>query len=267
MMTNAPRPFPRFRAGFAIASLSLLLMAATTARAASTTLYSAASGLPSTQGWVTLGAGVPGSSGTQALAGGVLTQDSTPAGLATYGNFKTSPLTLDTATGFTLDFSLKVLSESHHADGQRAGFSLLFIGNDPKKSLELAFWTDKIWAYGLSGLSFTNSNQTAFDTQSTLTSYSLKVTNHQFSLFSGGSTLLSGALADYTPYAAVAPPATSVYAQSNLLFFGDDSTRAAAQVQIGQITLTPVPEPSSLMLMACGGLAVLLGALGQRRRQ
>jgi hypothetical protein len=66
--------------------------------------------------------------------------------------------------------------------------------------------------------------------------------------------LLSGALVDYS---ARGGP----YAQAGLLFFGDDTSRAESSSQWRGATLSPVPEPASVALLAAG-----LAVLAWRRR-
>ena len=129
-----------------------------------------------------------------------------------------------------------------------------------RKAIELAFWSGHVWAYDYDGLAadrFVHGADAAFDTASALQTYTLSVRHQQFTLFSGGSTLLSGALRDYT--ASGLPP----YATPNLLFFGDDSSRGTSVTQLGFVSLSPVPESASAALWLAG-LAVL-GAMAWRR--
>ncbi|MDB5895188.1 MAG: motif protein, partial [Rhodoferax sp.] len=75
--------------------------------------------------------------------------------------------------------------------------------------------------------------------------------------------LLSGDLSDHDK------AASSLYGVPGLLFFGDDTSRAGAKVEIGQISLAPaaalfVPEPGTITLFA-GGLAALVAAPARRR--
>ena len=84
-----------------------------------------------------------GATGVASLAEAV--SRTTAAGVGVYGNLRTSPVALDAAAGYTVDFSLQLLSESH-ASANRAGFSLVLVGHDPRQSLELSFWRDRVWA-------------------------------------------------------------------------------------------------------------------------
>ncbi|CAN5762625.1 hypothetical protein BH11PSE8_BH11PSE8_26350 [soil metagenome] len=220
-------------------------------------LYDPGAGtLPSQQGWTTQGFG----SFTQSVSGGVYHFDSGPSNLTSAGSALGDPpghaplSALDTAAGFTLDFSLKVVSESHAASNTRAGFSVLFTGLDPQHSLELGFWGDRVFAYDyLAPNTFTPGANAPLDT-SVMRNYSLQVQGNLYTLSSGGTSLLQGALVDYTPRGLV-------YADSGLLFFGDDTTGARSSVELGMVSLSPIPEPASAALLVAG-----LAALGLRRR-
>jgi hypothetical protein len=211
--------------------------------ASAITVYDPAAGLPSAQGWLPLVAGTPG---TQSLAGGVFRLDTTADLGTTHGNGRLSPLLLDTGLGFTLDFTVRVASEAHTSPN-RAGFSLLFVGNDPARSLELAFWAGEIFAYDYVAADpdrFVHGAGVLLDTTAAQRTYTLAVANQQFSLSTGGSTLISGALEDYT---AQGLP----YTTPNFLFFGDNTSRGASSVEVGAIVLSAIPEPGpGLMMLA-----------------
>ncbi len=156
---------------------------------------------------------------------------------------------LDTAAGFTLDFSLKVLQEAH-ADNTRAGFSFIVTGADTSKAIEIAFWTDHVWAY-TSG--FEHGADAAFATTG-MNDHALVVKNDEYTLSAGGSKLLEGSMVDYSAQGAP-------YNVASFPFFGDDTSRARSQIELGSVALAPVPEPATWALLA----ARLLG-LGWRRR-
>lgn len=235
------------------------LLATLAAHAPALTLYDPAAGtLPSAQGWVTstLGPGVPG---TQAVSAGVLDFDSTGAGVGAYGNLRTSPVALDAAAGYTVDFALQVLSESH-ASTNRAGISLLLVGSDPRQSLELSFWTDRVWAATYDAAApdrFVQGPGAAFDTAAALTAYRLQVQGGGYTLSAGGRALFAGTLQDY---AAQGQP----YTLADAVFFGDDSSRGSARARFGTLAVSPVPEPASAALLLAGG--ALLVAARRRRR-
>ena len=230
--------------------LSLLLPVAVcvplTAAAATQTLYNAAlNSLPSAQGWSVLAIGAAAS---ESVAGGLYTLDTTGAGVGIYGNARISATPLDTAAGFTLSFSLKVLAESH-TDSSRAGYSVLVVGADPTRAVEIAFWTDHVWTYDYSG-GFVHGADASFATGA-MHNYSLAVAGQQYQLSADGNLLLSGALKDYTPGGAP-------YTTPNFIFFGDDTSRGVSVTQVGSVALTPVPEPAPLAMWLAGLAAAAL---------
>lgn len=239
------------RAAAARASIvSLLLGACLALPAAAVTLYDPSAGTPpSSQGWSVLAAGAAAAEST---AGGLYTLDTTGAGVSYYGNGRIAPLVLNTAVGFDLSFSLAVTSETH-VDNTRSGYSVIVTGADPTHELELAFWSGNVWAYDYSAGSFVHGADVALDT-GVLRSYTLSVRNQQYTLSSGGTLLLSGALKDYTAFGAP-------YSTPNFVFFGDDSSRGDSVTRLGLVTLVPVPEPAPAALFAAG-----LSLLAWRRR-
>lgn len=221
---------------------------------ASTTLYDPALGTPpSAQGWLPLALGNPAGQG---VAGGLYALDTTGAGVSIWGNSRVSPVPLDTQTGFDLSFSLQVLGESHTSPN-RAGYSLVMVGGQASRALELGFWADQIWAQKYDANQpdrFVHDIDVAFDTTAALTPYTLAVRQQQFTLSAAGTALLSGALRDYTP-------AGLLYTTPNFLFLGDNSSRGSSISRLGEVSLSPVPEPSLALLLALG-----LAGLALRRR-
>ena len=219
------------------------------------TLYDSALGtVPAQQGWLTW----PPGAYTQSV-GGNLYNFSTMANIGSQAG--STPLVLrplDTAAGFQLDFVLRVVQEEHSTP-QRAGFSVIAVGQDPTHGIEINFWTDRVGSYyGYNvpeGDPFTQGPSQAFDATQ-LTSYRLRVQNQSFTLSAGGVVLFGGALQDYSPQ--------SPYSTPNFMYFGDDSGSARSSVQLGLVTLSAVPEPSAPLLWAVGLAAV--GALARRRR-
>jgi hypothetical protein len=239
---------------FVVTALGALLWSAANAQ---TLLYNPSLGLPATQGWLPLVVGTPG---TQGIAGNLYQLDTTADINTTHGNGRLSPVVLNTQTGFTLNFSLRVAAENHSSNN-RAGFSMLFVGNDPTQSLELAFWNNEVFAYDYVAADpdrFVHGSGAALNTGLAQRSYSLQVANQLYTLKADGNTLFSGSLANYT---AQGLP----YTTPNFLFFGDNTSRGASIVEVGPIILSAVPELGSLSMMALGlaGLVVLRRA--QRR--
>lgn len=225
------------------------------ASAAATVLYDPGLGaLPSQQAWLPL---VLGGAATQSVVSGAYTLDTTGATVGVWGNGRLSPQPLDTQAGFELRFALQLLTENH-SSSNRSGYSVLVVGSDPTRALELAFWADRIWAYDYDTQQadrFVHGVEAAFDTTAALSSFTLLVRQQQYSLSVGGVPLLSGALHDYS--AGGAP-----YTVADFLFFGDDSSRGSSASRLGAVTISTVPEPASVALV----LAALLLLAGCRRR-
>ncbi|GMU22932.1 MAG: hypothetical protein AMXMBFR13_30160 [Phycisphaerae bacterium] len=241
---------------------------------------------PADQGFVLGYAPFPplGSNGmVQSAAGGLTTlntsaQRGDSAGYFSYfpvvplvpyaGQHPNMPVVLDHAAGFSVDFTLRVLSEGHNSprddngDGvdDRAGFSVIVITQD-LKGIELGFWADQVWAYDDDSVAanrmFTHAESSdGFDPSGALHSYSLAIQDDGYTLWANGWPVLGGSLRDYTNQSV---PVFNPYTQPNFLFFGDDTTSADSVVQIGYIAVA-VPEPGVL-----AGLG--LGMICLRRRR
>lgn len=223
-----------------LVAAALALCAGPATWAASVAYDPAAGTLPSAQGWTALGA----PSFFERVAGGVYTLDTTASNdvVAAYG--RGDPTGLDTVGGFRLDFNLRVLDESH-ARPERAGFSVILTGVDPRHALELGFWNDRLFAYTST---FGHGAEALYAT-TTITDYSLLVANNRFTLKGNGSTLLRGSLVDYS---AFGPP----YTVPSAVFFGDDTRSAQSHVELRGLALTPVPEAATGVLLAVGLVAL-----------
>lgn len=222
--------------------------------AATVTLFDATGNtLPDSQGWAYFS--IPATA--QSVAGGTL-NFSTAGSAATQAGYARTDQPLDTAAGFDLGLvQLTVLSESHE-NTHRSGFSLIAIGSDPTRSLELAFWSGEVWAYAFTSGAVVHGAGLTLDT-TVAHDYTLRVRKNQWSLLvDGGATALGGTLVDYTP--AVLP--IDPYGIPNFLFFGDDTSSAAAAITLKAVTLSPVPLPATAWLLAFG----LLGLLQPARR-
>ena len=227
------------------------------ARAAVIPLYDgAAMTTPDAQGWLYLTSPIFGPMATQSAAGGVTTLDTTPVigEMAGYfGNLHPSIPVLDRTTGFTLTFDIRVSSESH-LNSNRAGFSIIALSQD-LQGIELGFWTDEIWAQ--SGPAFTHAEGRMFDTASSLTQYALTILGGGYLLFADGDPILGGALRDYSSFG-------TPYTVPSLVFLGDDTGSAAAEIDLAAIGLRTgddilVPEPGTLALLGMGLIALAFG--------
>jgi hypothetical protein len=185
---------------------------------------------------------------------------------------------LDKNAGYTLSFTVKINSQTNNGTNgaNRAGFSALILGDD-NTGIEIGFRNPNTQGGGTtpdifsqSGSSFTvgERNDNLNGILSQLTTYDLSVLGGNYTLKNGNTTLLTGALRNYAA-AAVPNTATAVYALSNFLFLGDNTTSAGANVDISNITLTTnsstaVPEPSNLLGI---GMAIGLGVKLKRKLQ
>jgi hypothetical protein len=240
------------------AHAALLALALLTGTAQAATLYDASLGsTPAAQGWTPL---IVGAEPFQAVTVGLPPAYSlltTGPGVIYFGNALVGAPVLDTAAGFDLSFNLKVVSEAHTSNN-RAGYSVVVVGADPTHAVELSFWSGNVWVPDYVAGDpdrFVHGQDAAFDTMGAFRTYLLSVRNQQYTFSSGGVTLLSGALHDYT--AGGAP-----YNQPNFLFFGDDSSRGTSATELASVSLSPVPESTPAALLLAG-----LAGLGWRLRQ
>lgn len=157
---------------------------------------------------------------------------------------------LDRTAGFTLNFGVKVVTESHNST-DRAGFSVILLASD-HLGIELGFWPTEIWAQSST---FTHAEGTAGTYDTTVArNYSLTIQGSTYTLNDGSSNILTGSLRDYST--AMSIP----YGLGNYLFVGDNTTSATASIELTGLSI--VPEPTSLGL--CLGV---FGALAWRRRR
>ncbi len=154
------------------------------------------------------------------------------------GYFNQNPIILDRSNGYTVSFRLRVNSESHGTNNNRAGFSVLVISNQgagetQPYGIELGFWTGKIWAQSST---FTRAETATYNTQSLAHTYHLKVSGNQYQLFVDNSStpILTGPLRQYTGYT---PPLgyPNPYTTSNLIFLGDNTTSAKSKVTLTRV--------------------------------
>ncbi|MBL7133367.1 MAG: PEP-CTERM sorting domain-containing protein [Phycisphaerae bacterium] len=214
--------------------------------------------LPADQGWAYGTNPLIGPSVIQTSVPGGVRLDSTPVMGEMAGYFSLEPIfhsfshpgmqPLDRAAGYIVTFDVKINSEGH-ASSDRAGFSIIAISSD-LMGIELGFWEDRIFAQEAG---FTHAEEAVFSTAA-MTRYELSVAGASYALRAGGSPtpILMGSLRDYSPASV---PVPDVYEIPSFLFLGDDTSSAAASVDIEYIEL--VPEPAALSLLALGGLALL----------
>jgi hypothetical protein len=233
--------------------IPLLLLAITTTAAGASTaaivLYdgSQTAGTPDTQGFFYL-TNPPGNvQATQTFTSPVTILDTAPQ-MSDYAGYFANPTLyapLDRAGGYQMSFTLQVLSETH-ASSDRTGFSLLVTSSD-KRGIELGFWEKEVWAQEGGSLNpFTHAEGATFTTTSDLIAYRLTVMGDHYTLAANGSTVLSGLLRDYTQ--APAPPLPiNPYTTANLIFLGDDTSSAQAQIALCYAAVINAP-PFSVYL-------------------
>ena len=264
--------------------LGSALLCAGSASAQTTTLYNPTLGTkPGDQGYLILGnvftateiyqTGPPAvtnlnSSSAQSIYAGYSNYNIAlggPSGFTTTTFVNPAFPTLNPTTGFTLNFTMQLLAETHTGNANRAGFSVLLLGSD-KKGIEIGFQSGGVFSQS-TGFTQMDANfaSTVPTLLSSLTAYSLSIQNSTYTLFAGNTLLLTGAAQDYTTASGFG---TEVYRTSNFLFLGDDTTSAGANVNLGAVSITAntaAPEPGSGLLLLVG--AISPAAMLIRRRK
>ena len=248
----------RLRARAATTAATLLLTASA-AHAVTTTLYDATATSPvqtlDGANWLWHYGAV--GSAAEATSASATTLD-TSASIVTQagfnasngGSFPVAPMpTLNRFSGYTVEAKLAVTAENHSSNTNRAGFSLIALSQD-HLGIEIAFWTDHIWAYDFTAPStFTHSAEDVAFTTTATTDYFLSILNNTYTLKSGSTTLLTGNLRDYSPRGLV-------YPTPSYLFLGDDTSESSSASAISFIAVT-TPEPTTLSLLLLTSAAML----------
>lgn len=212
----------------------------------SNTLYRAdAPSLPSQQGWLSFASGWAGS---QTLNGSGTTLNTAiqMADRAGYSNHTPTAPTfvnttfpqLDRTSGFSLDFRLRLLSESHTSTN-RAGFSLTLLDQGPTpRGIELGFWSNSIFSQAGGSTPFQTIAERVdgFNT-SKATNYSLRILDQRYYLLADNSLLLTGSVQDYSQWTKDPLLPYNPYTTPNFLFLGDNTSSASASVELGSVTL------------------------------
>jgi hypothetical protein len=237
--------------------LSLFVLLALPAFSTTVVLYDAAvPSLPGAQGWLVYGsnAGLVGGSAAQSLVAGgtrLVTDTNATPGNASAGFANRLPVVntlvnaafpvLDRASGYSLNFSLLVNSEAHQ-NNNRAGFSVIALSQDGL-GIELGFWANEVWAQ--SGAGFTHAEGAAFNTTAQSVAYELRIQGAGYGLFAAGTQILAGALRNYSAFG-------SPYNLSSFVFLGDDTSSAGADVVLGNVSVSDVPEPPTFLALGLG---------------
>ena len=238
-----------------------LLLAAAIARAETVLYNGALNTAPSSQGWAYITSGIDP---VQFASGGKtrLTTTTTRTDQAGYfSTFHPSVGVLSRVTGFDLRFDLQLLNEIHDANDRngdtlddRGGYSVTAITSD-LLGIELSFWNNQVWAYDYQntggGFDFVHAESSiGFDPTAAKRRYDLQIHGNNYNLLADGATILSGALRNYSA-------AGLVYDNPNFLFLGDDTTKAGSQSDLYFISLNPIPEPSTIAMLALGSLTMI----------
>jgi hypothetical protein len=178
---------------------------------------------------------------TQIISGNTTILDTLADEADLAGYFSQSPQVpvLDLAASFTVVFTAALPAETHSSQN-RAGFSILLLADDedgsiPARGIELGFWPDQIWAYDddtQGGTLFSRAESAPFDTRP-LTRYELAFDATGYTLSAGGVVLLSGRLRDYSNFDGSLDP----YETPNLVFLGDNTSSAAARLQLSGVSI------------------------------
>jgi hypothetical protein len=147
---------------------------------------------------------------------------------------------LDRTLGYTVNFTIRVISETHtgsdrNSDGidDRAGFSVIVLSND-SKGIELGFWENQIWAQE-DGVSqpplFTHAEGITFTTTTASIPYHLAILSNTYTLSTSGVPILTGSLRDYTAFGGFP------YTSANFIFLGDNTASARASTKLSVVSV------------------------------
>jgi hypothetical protein len=224
----------KYRGSFSFAFcllLSAVLLSAALPSATAQTLFDPSLGLPEAQGWAYGAAG----SATKTLVNNSVLFDTTTTVNTEAGWSEITAADLNRTNGFTLLFTVLVNSEVH-VSNDRAGFSLIVIADD-KRGIELAFWTNTIFAQTDTPL-FTHGEDANYSTTGAFVNYALSILATNYILRADGAVILSGPVRNYTAFNGFPNP----YSTPNLIFFGDDTTSASASINVRSMALVLPPK-------------------------
>ena len=232
-------------------SLAGLLVQVVSPFAPAQPLYDGTLGtLPEAQGWSY--AALPAQLAVASHTGSATRLVTTAANLANAGYARQAPVPLARDTGFNLTLRVRLNAETH-ARADRAGFSVIVLSSD-KRGIELGFWTNLVFAQADSPL-FVHAEDAAYDLGSAFTDLVVSIRGTNYVLFAAGTPLLTGPVRDYTPFSGF----PDVYETPNLIFLGDDTTSAGADVEIASVAIVTPPT----LRVASQGVVEWTGVPGQ----
>lgn len=167
---------------------------------------------------------------------------------------------LNRQLGYTIAFSLRMVSESHSSQA-RAGFSVIAVSSDVASgvasSIEIGFQSGRVFSQSDDfGLTVADENTSFNPVGSDFVDYALTVNGSSYELTADSNVILSGALHDHFDHNINWP--VSPYQIPNFLFLGDDTTSASAEILLRRVEVeaTTVPEPATWLLYGLGTLAL-----------
>ncbi len=227
--------------------------------ASAITLYNG-SGLPGLQGTLQIGSItstgapiLPATGNGQSLSAGGITVN-TAANSAEYSGYSNynvlnstyfnpaifSAATLDRSTGYSLNFtvSLDAATNNTGTSFPRAAFSVIAISSDGK-GIEIGFRPNEIFAQSSVGFTTQDPAQTAVFSTNAAQTYNLAVLNNGYTLSSGATPIISGALLNYSfnPVASNPPLTFNPYTIPSFVFLGDDTGQESGTFTLGAVTL------------------------------
>ncbi|MBD1913659.1 MULTISPECIES: hypothetical protein [unclassified Leptolyngbya] len=209
---------------------------------------------PGTQSWLFYN-NPTGATQTAGTDGTILDTSANSAIYAGYSNYSLTGIknssfpTLDRQQGYSLAFETRI-NLNNLVNSNRAGFSVTVVSSDGTRAIELAFQTltpntGLIFAQSddrtvnpngqLQGL-FTQAESVSFNTN-VLTSYRLEVVGSNYVLFANGTQILTGPLRDYSNFTPSNPLIPDPYNFPNFVFFGDNTTSASGQFELGDVAV------------------------------
>jgi hypothetical protein len=196
-------------------------------------LYDGAHGaLPSGAGWSF--AAIPGTA-TQTLTDAGVRLNTLTLNAESAGYARVLAPALDRAAGFALAVRFH-LRDERHTRAERAGFSVIVLSAD-RRGIELGFWEGGVFAQADEPLfSRGESADFAFDAGPVDAVIGCRGDRYQLSV--NGSLVLTGPVRDYTAFTGF----PDVYETPNLLFLGDNTSSAAAEVELHAVALIRPPR-------------------------
>jgi Ca2+-binding RTX toxin-like protein len=131
-----------------------------------------------------------------------------------------------------------VINETHLSPN-RAGFSVLLLdqGSVPR-GIELGFWSNSIFSQAGGSTPFLATGERADGLNTTrATTYSLRLLDQSYYLLADNRLLLSGAVQDYSQWSKDPLLPYNPYTTPNLVFLGDNTRSASANVELGSTAI------------------------------